>query len=72
MSERITLIADPDNYRVGCVLLQAVYGCPSDVLYELGFNTNTWDTAPTSTQQRITGTREEWKQFAKMCNEKHR
>ena len=71
MDDQITLIADMTNYRVGCVLIQAVAGCRSDLLYDLGFDTNTWDLSPTPTQSRITGTREQWLRFAELCNQTH-
>lgn len=68
----ITLIADPARRKVGCVLLQAMAGCDYSLLYDLGFETQTWDTSPRPTQRRVSGTREEWEKFAKMCNEEER
>ena len=67
----ITLIADPTKKQVGCVLLQAMAACPSLLLYDLGFDSQTWAVSPETTQRRITGTREEWKRFAAICNVAH-
>lgn len=71
MNEIITLLVDMRNFKVACVLLQAAYGYRSDVLYELGFHTSTWETTPVSTLGPISRTKDEWKRFAELCNAKH-
>lgn len=65
------LLADFDNFKIGCVLLQAAYGCSPDLVYKFGFDTKTWDICPTPTQRLVEGTEEQWTMFAAMCNEKH-
>lgn len=67
----ITLVADLTTMQVGCVLIQSAAGCDPRLVYELGFNTESWVLFPAKTQKRITGTEEQWKKFASECNSKH-
>lgn len=70
-TETHTLLADIENRRIGCVLLQAVSGCSGDLLYRFGFDTATWEVSPVSTLRRVTGTEVEWLRFAELCNVEH-
>ena len=67
----IVLVADIEKKMVGCALIQAMAGCPSLLLYDLGFDTATWQVSPEAGQRKIAGTIEEWKKYAAICNAAH-
>lgn len=63
----ITLVVDVEQRRPACVLLQALHGCNSSLVTEL-FDGACWLTQPTPGMRRVTGTREQWEQFAREAN----
>lgn len=67
----IVLVADIEQKMVGCALIQAMAGCPSLLLYDLGFDTATWQTTPQRGQRKVSGTIAEWKKYAEICNAAH-
>lgn len=69
--DEIILLANVEEFRVGCVLLQAVAGCNRHLVYDLGFEVSTWQVSPSDKLRRVSGTRAEWEQFAKLCNDRH-
>ena len=62
------LMFDPVKKAVGCVLIQAAYGCDYSLVHEFGFDTSTWLVAPSEGLKRIRGTKEEWKRAAEISN----
>ncbi len=64
---KITLVVDTKLRRPACVLLQAVAGCPYGIVTEL-FDSACWLVQPTPDMVRVTGTREQWEQFAEIAN----
>lgn len=66
-SPKVALIFDVEQRRPACVLIQAVAGCPGDLVSQL-FNDESWLVAPTPGMRRIEGTREEWGRLAVAVN----
>lgn len=66
--EEITLLFDVKQKRPGCALLQALAGCNSHDLWNVGFDTDDWLLAPTPDMCRIRGTKEEWKRFTEQAH----
>ena len=56
-TKHFELIYDCDKKAVGCVLIQAAYGCDSSLVHRFGFDTSTWLVAPTSGMRKIRGTK---------------
>lgn len=69
--EKYVLMFDCDTKSVGCVIIQAAFGCNAQLVYEFGFDTKSWATSPTPGMKRIIGTAAEWEMAAKMANEAH-
>jgi hypothetical protein len=53
---------DPRRRRIGCVLLQAVFGGDREVCFL--FPPGTWLTTPTKGMRMLGGTRQEWEALA--------
>lgn len=67
-SKEITLAVCRETLKVGCVLVQAAYGCPTGIVSEL-FHPDTWVLAPKPTLVPFTMTYEKWQRFADLINE---
>lgn len=68
--EKFVLVVDFDKVAVGCVLLQAAFGCSSHLLDRFGFESNTWLLSPTENMRRVAGTESQWRMFAELANAK--
>lgn len=71
MSELITMVVDIKDRRPGCAILQAYYGTPNNEVLHL-FDADTWVLAPTPNLHKITGTMDQWRNFANECNARYR
>lgn len=55
--DKITLAVCKDTLKVGCVLIQAAYGCPTGIVSEL-FKPETWILTPVESLRPFTLTRQ--------------
>ena len=69
MPEQFDLMYDLQQRKVGCVLVQAGFGCDPSLVNEFGFHTESWLLFPTPNLHRMTATREQWEWVAKMSNQ---
>ena len=65
MNDEITLLFDIEQKRPGCAILQALAGCSSQDLWDVGFDSKDWILSPTPSMRKITGTKEEWGEMAR-------
>ncbi len=68
MSDTFTLIVDVKQRRPGCALIQAVGG--DTMLLKQLFDAESWLVAPTPDMYSVTGTLEQWEDFAAECRQR--
>jgi hypothetical protein len=54
------LVYDFELKKVGCPIIQALYGCDATLLTDFGFSAEMWFIIPTESMKVIKGTKEEW------------
>lgn len=64
------MVFDSVDKRPACVLLQAAYGCPSDLVHL--FDTKLWHLAPRKTFVKVPCTREQVERHAERLNREAR
>lgn len=65
---KIELLFDMATMRPACVVLQAVYGCPTDPVQ--WFDKTLWETRLTDSMRKLRGTRTEFRTYADQLNAK--
>jgi hypothetical protein len=66
---KITVLYNPENGMVGCVLLNALLGDPSYRKVVYMFDARDWQTFPSDGLQRMSATPEQWRKVASMTRE---